>query len=151
MLTVGSLSPAWTAVDQDGKARSSADYLGSWLLLYFYPKDDTYNCIVESSEFRDRYNDFKNAGAEIIGISSDNPNSHAEFAKKYELPFPLLSDQKNEVRELYGVPSTLGFIPGRVTFVIDKSGKVRHVFNSQFDPKSHVSQALSILKNIKST
>ncbi len=115
------------------------------VVLYFYPKDNTYGCIAESCGFRDAYAVFKEKGAEVIGISSDSPASHKQFAARYNLPFILLSDEKSEVRTLYGVPSTMGVIPGRVTYVIDKGGIVRHVFNSQFNPKSHVEQALTIL------
>lgn len=147
---VGDEAPKFTLLSQTGTPVSLSQYLGKKnIVLYFYPKDDTYNCIVESSEFRDQYNMFQQDDAEIIGISSDSPESHRTFAAKYNLPFLLLSDQKNEVRERYGVPATLGFIPGRVTYVIDKKGIVRHIFNSQFDPKSHVSQALAILKDSK--
>ena len=88
------------------------------------------------------------ANAEVIGVSSDGPKSHAQFSNRYRLPFVLLSDEKNEVRRLYGVPSTFGVIPGRVTFVIDRPGVVRHIFNSQFSPSSHVAQALRILKGM---
>jgi peroxiredoxin Q/BCP len=90
---------------------------------------------------------FTGAGAEVIGISSDSPASHVAFAQKYQLPFILLSDQENAVRKLYKVPSTMGVIPGRVTFIINKKGKICHVFSSQFSPKSHVDEALRILKD----
>lgn len=116
-------------------------------MLYFYPKDDTYGCIAESCAFRDQYEVFKDAGAEVVGISSDSPASHKAFAAKYRLPFILLSDTGNKVRELYGVPTTMGMIPGRVTYIIDKTGVVRDVFNSQFHPTSHVEQALKIIKS----
>lgn len=143
------MAPDFTLPSQVDQPVSLSQYRGKKnVVLYFYPKDDTYNCIVESSEFRDQYEVFKDVGAEVIGVSSDSPESHVKFAEKYKLPFILLSDQSNEVRENYGVSATLGFIPGRVTFVIDKTGIVRHVFNSQFDPKSHVSQSLAILKEL---
>jgi peroxiredoxin Q/BCP len=152
-LQVGDTAPDFTAATDGSQPLTLSTFLatngkGKTVVLYFYPKDDTYNCIVESSEFRDQYEVYKNVGAEVIGVSSDSPQSHVKFAEKYKLPFVLLSDQTNEVRESYGVSATLGFIPGRVTFVIDKTGVVRHVFNSQFNPKSHVSQSLSILKDL---
>lgn len=148
-IAVGQSAPDFALPDKNGAVVRLSDFRGKKnVVLYFYPKDDTYNCIVESSEFRDQYEDFKDVGAEVIGISSDTPNSHIKFAEKYKLPFLLLSDDKNEVRELYGVPSTVGLIPGRVTFVIDKLGQVRHLFNSQFHPKSHVSQSLAILRDL---
>ncbi len=120
------------------------------IVLYFYPKDDTYGCIAESCAFRDHYEVFKDAGAEVVGVSSDSPESHRAFAAKYRLPFLLLSDTGNKVRSLYGVPTTMGMIPGRVTYIIDKSGIVQDVFNSQFNPTSHVEQALRIIKSCDS-
>ena len=143
----GDKAPDFSLPSQAGRIVRLGEFLGKkCVILYFYPKDDTYNCIAESCSFRDHYEVFKEKGAEVIGISSDSPDSHVKFSGKYNLPFTLLSDQKNEVRRLYGVPSTMGVIPGRVTYVIDKKGIVRHVFNSQFNPKSHVEQALSILR-----
>ena len=103
-------------------------------------------CIAESCAFRDQYEVFKQAGADVVGISSDSPESHGQFAAQYKLPFLLLSDENNKTRRAYGVPSTLGMIPGRVTFLIDQKGIVKHVFNSQFNPTSHVEQSLNIIK-----
>jgi peroxiredoxin Q/BCP len=143
---VGMVAPDFALPSQTEQTVRLSDFRDKkFVVLYFYPKDDTYNCIAESCGFRDAYEVFKDKGAEVIGISSDGPISHRHFAAKYNLPFILLSDEKNEVRTLYGVPATMGMIPGRVTYVIDKQGVVRHVFNSQFNPKSHVEQALSIL------
>lgn len=125
-----------------------SDLLGQHcVVLYFYPKDDTYGCIAESCAFRDQYEVFKDAGAEVVGISSDSRESHLAFATKYRLPFTLLSDTGHHVRKLYGVPATVGLIPGRVTYIIDKAGMVRHIFNSQFNPTSHVDEALRIIKS----
>jgi peroxiredoxin Q/BCP len=143
---VGEAAPDFELPSQTGQSVRLSQYRGRQnVVLYFYPKDNTYGCIAESCGFRDMYAVFKDKGAEVIGVSSDGPASHREFAAKYKLPFVLLSDEKNEVRTLYGVPSTMGMIPGRVTYVVDKNGIVQHVFNSQFNPKSHVDQALSIL------
>ena len=120
------------------------------MVIYFYPKDDTPGCTKEACSFRDFYEDFNEAGAMVIGISDDSPNTHADFAKKNNLPFTLLSDHGNKVRELLGVPkSLLGLIPGRVTYVIDKKGIVRHVFNSQFNVEKHVHEAIEVLKQIE--
>lgn len=143
---IGQQAPDFTLPAQDSRLVRLSDFRGQKnVVLYFYPKDNTYGCIAESCGFRDAYQVFKDKGAEVIGVSSDSPASHTQFAAKYNLPFILLSDEANEVRTLYGVPATMGMIPGRVTYVIDKNGIVRHVFNSQFNPKSHVDQALSIL------
>lgn len=102
----------------------------------------------QSCAFRDRYEVFQEVGAEVIGISADSPDSHQRFVNKYQLPFTLLSDANNQVRKSYGVPSTLFVLPGRVTYVIDKEGIVRHVFDSQFDFKAHVEEALKTLQSI---
>jgi peroxiredoxin Q/BCP len=98
--------------------------------------------------FRDSFEVFAEAGAEVLGVSGDSPQSHKQFAAKYHLPFRLLSDMEDGVRKLYGVSSTLGLLPGRVTFIIDRQGVVRHVFSSQFRPKKHVEEALEILKQL---
>ena len=143
---VGQSAPDFTLPDRSGKTIRLGDYRGKKsVVLYFYPKDDTPGCTAESCEFRDRYQDFKDAGAEVIGVSSDTERSHGKFADKHNLPFVLLSDRGGTVRKKYGVPATLGLLPGRVTFVIDKQGVVRHVFNSQFQAKKHVAEAVAAL------
>ncbi|HCT79934.1 MAG TPA: peroxiredoxin [Micromonosporaceae bacterium] len=119
------------------------------VVLFFYPKDDTRGCTAEVCSFRDSYEVFAEAGAEVIGISSDSVDSHERFAGKYALPFTLVSDRDGEVRKRYGVPSTLGILPGRVTYVIDRSGKVRHVFNSMANIGEHVQGALKIVQEIQ--
>ncbi len=116
------------------------------LVLFFYPKDATPGCTVEVCSFRDAYQDFVDAGAQVIGVSSDTVVSHGRFATKYDLPYPLASDPGGKVRDAYGVPKTLGLIPGRVTFVIDRDGLVRSVFNSQFGADKHVPAALEALR-----
>ena len=142
---VGDAAPDFELPDQTGASVRLSAFRGKLVILYFYPKDDTHGCIAESSDFRDNYSRFQSANAEVIGVSSDTPESHARFAAKYKLPFRLLSDRGGAVRKLYGVPSTLGLIPGRVTYVIDPKGIVRAIFNSQFNPKSHVEQSLEAL------
>lgn len=144
-VSVGDPAPDFELPDQTGAPVRLSAFRGKLVILYFYPKDDTYGCIAESSEFRDHYDEFRHANAEVLGVSSDSAESHARFASKYRLPFRLLSDRGNKVRRLYGVPSTMGLIPGRVTYFIDAQGRVRAVFNSQFNPKSHVSQSLETL------
>jgi peroxiredoxin Q/BCP len=111
-------------------------------VIYFYPKDDTTGCTIEACRFRDDFDSFRVTGAEVIGISDDSSESHHQFASKYGLPFTLLSDKGGTVRKLYGVKKLLGVIPGRVTFVIDRKGIVRHVFSSQSSPARHVEEAL---------
>lgn len=116
------------------------------VVVYFYPKDDTPGCTAESCAFRDQYEIFKETGAEVLGISADTVESHRQFSGKYKLPFYLLSDLDGTVRKLYGVKATLGILPGRVTFVVDKEGIVRHSFSSQLQPTKHIEEALKILK-----
>jgi peroxiredoxin Q/BCP len=146
-ITVGDTAPDFTLPDQTGQSVTLSSFRGEKaVVLYFYPKDDTPGCTTESCSFRDSYQDFQATGAEVIGISSDSPDSHQKFAGKYNLPFTLVSDQNAKVRKAYGVPATLGLLPGRVTYVIDKAGTVRHVFNSQFNPTQHVAEALQVLK-----
>ncbi len=148
-LNVGDSVPNFTLPSQTGQPVSIQDFRGKKpVVLYFYPKDDTPGCTKESCAFRDRYETFTDAGAEVIGISGDSVSSHAEFAKKYNLPFTLLSDNGNYVRKLFGVPSTLGFLPGRVTYIIDKEGTIRHVFNSQLNFNGHVSESLKTIQSL---
>jgi len=144
-IAVGDRAPDFALPDRNGKTIRLADFRGKPVVLYFYPKDDTPGCTKESCTFRDQYQDFQDAGAEVIGISSDSSESHEKFATKYRLPFVLLSDRGGAVRKAYGVPSTLGVLPGRVTYVIDREGTVRHVFNSQFQAAQHVDEALKAL------
>ena len=147
---VGDNAPDFTLTSQFGSSVSLQDFRSKKsVVLYFYPKDDTPGCTAESCAFRDSYEVFQAAGAEVIGISADSPDSHQRFAAKYKLPFTLLSDNGNQVRKLYGVPPTFGLLPGRVTYVIDQQGVVQHIFNSQFNSKAHVEESLKILKQMQ--
>jgi peroxiredoxin Q/BCP len=144
---VGDPAPDFALPDRSGRTIRLADYRGKRaVVLYFYPKDDTPGCTKEACAFRDQYQDFVDAGAEVIGVSSDSEESHGRFATKYSLPFVLVSDRGGAVRRRYGVPATLGLLPGRVTFVIDRNGIVRHVFNSQLQATRHVAEALAALR-----
>jgi len=144
---IGDTAPDFTLPSQDGKMVSLQDFIGkSALVVYFYPKDDTPGCTKEACSFRDSYEVFKEAGAEVIGISTDSEEAHQQFARRYHLQFVLLSDKDGAVRKRYGVPTTFGFIPGRVTYVIDKQGIVRHIFSSQFMPEKHIEEALKTLQ-----
>ncbi|MGL4504059.1 MAG: peroxiredoxin [Planktothrix sp.] len=146
---IGDLAPDFTLTSQTGESVSIKDFRGQKsVVLYFYPKDDTPGCTAEACAFRDSYQVFTDAGAEVIGISSDTAQSHQQFATKYNLPFILLSDTGNKVRQLYGVPATMWVLPGRVTYVIDKDGVVRHLFDSMLDFSRHVEEALTTLKSI---
>jgi len=143
---VGDGAPDFALPSQGGQTVRLGDLIGETaVVLYFYPKDDTPGCTAEACSFRDGYEDFVEAGAEVVGVSSDSAESHERFAAGNRLPFTLLSDGGGEVRKLYGVPSTLGIFPGRVTYVIDKGGVVRHVF-SQFGATRHVDEALKVVQ-----
>ena len=123
-----------------------SEFLGKKnIVLYFYPKDETVGCTKEACSFRDSYEELTNLGAEVLGVSGQSVESHKSFASHYGLPFILLSDEGNKVRELYGVPATMRILPGRVTYIIDKKGMVRHIFNSQTQAERHVEEAKKTL------
>ena len=150
MIRIGDKIPEFTLQNQDGEPVNIKDIIGKkTVVLYFYPKDDTPGCTKEACSFRDQYTVFQDLGCEVIGISSDAPKAHKEFAIKYKLPFPLLADEKKEVRTLFGVPkSFLGLLPGRVTYIIDTEGIVRGIFNSQLNPTQHIDEALKVVRGL---
>jgi thioredoxin-dependent peroxiredoxin len=148
---VGSRAPDFTLPSQSGEMVNLKDFLGEKLvILYFYPKDNTPGCTKEACAFRDEHEQFGKLDAEVIGVSSDSVESHRRFAEKHNLSFTLLSDEGGKVRKLYGVPNTFGIFPGRVTYVIDEAGVVRHVFSSQIEAVKHVEGALKSLAAIRS-
>lgn len=148
-IQTGDRAPAFTAQAHNGQQVSLADYQGkNVVVLYFYPKDDTPACTKEACAFRDAYEDFVQAGAVVIGVSSDSLDRHQAFASGHRLPFLLLADEGGSLRKAFGVPKTLGIMPGRVTYVIDKAGIVRHVFDSQFAADRHVTEALEIVRKL---
>jgi thioredoxin-dependent peroxiredoxin len=150
-LTVGSSVPKFELKDQNGHLFSLDSVLSKKnLVIYFYPKDDSPGCTEQACSFRDQFEVFADADALIIGISAQSVESHFEFAKKHRLNFTLLSDRGNKVRKLFGVPGNLfGLIPGRVTYIINKEGKVVYMFNSQTQAEKHVDEALRILQELK--
>lgn len=142
---IGTLAPDFTLPTQLGGDVNLRDFRGKMVVLYFYPKDNTQGCTAEACAFRDSYEVFKGAGAEVIGISSDSTDSHQQFAGRHRLPFLLLSDEGGAVRKRYGVPAAFGLLPGRVTYIIDKQGVIRHIFSAQFAAEKHVTKALNML------
>ena len=147
---VGDKAPDFTLPSQSGEPVRLGDRIGERVVvLYFYPKDNTSGCTAEACTFRDSHEDFAEAGAEVIGVSSDSAGRHAGFATKHRLPFTLLADQGNRVRKAYGVPAVLGLIPGRVTYVIDRTGTVRHIFNSMTNIDQHVAGALEVVRKLQ--
>jgi len=148
---VGSKAPDFTLPSQSGEMVSLKDFLGEKVvILYFYPKDDTPGCTKEACAFRDEHEEFGKLDAEVIGISFDSVESHRRFAEKHNLSFTLLSDEGGKVRRMYGVPNTFGIFPGRVTYIIDEAGVVRHVFSSQIGAVKHVEGALKSLAALRS-
>lgn len=147
-LIIGDKIPSFTSIDSKGNSFDIKVYIGKPLVIYFYPKDDTPGCTIQACTFRDKYEDFKALGAEVIGISSDSLKSHQKFASRYKLPFILLSDFDKKIRIQFGVPNDfLGLIPGRATYVIDKKGVVQLIFDST-SAKIHIEKALEILKTM---
>lgn len=149
-LKVGDKIPSFAAKDTNGNDFNSRDLIGKKpLVIYFYPKDNTPGCTTQACSFRDQYEDFKDLGAEVIGISSDSIASHQKFTQQFKLPFILLSDSDKRIRTLFGVPSSLfGLIPGRVTYVADKDGTIIMVFDSM-KAKGHISKALEAISELK--
>jgi peroxiredoxin Q/BCP len=149
-IQVGDKAPDFTLPSQSGDEVRLSDRLGERVVvLYFYPKDNTSGCTAEACAFRDSYETFTDAGAEVIGVSSDSADKHAAFAGQHNLPFTLLADKGARVRKSYGIPSVLGVIPGRVTYVIDRTGTVRHVFSSMTNIGQHVNDALEMVRQLQ--
>ncbi len=147
---VGDSAPDFTLKSSRGlSVKLQTLYKSKPVVLYFYPKDNTPGCTKEACSFRDSYEVFQKLGAEVVGVSSDTVESHKEFAASHNLPFQLLSDEDDQVRKLYGVPSTLGLLPGRVTYIIDREGIIQQVFNSQLNVGGHIKAAIKTLESLK--
>jgi peroxiredoxin Q/BCP len=145
-VAVGDLAPDFTLPDQLGERIRLGELVGKKnIVLYFYPKDATPGCTAEARAFRDAYDTFTAADTEVLGVSSDSIKSHKRFAARHQLPFRLLSDRDGAVRALYGVERTLGILPGRVTYVIDRDGVVQHMYSSQLAATRHVREACQAL------
>src|SRR5262245_49611134 len=146
MLNVGDPMPDVTLVGENGPMHLR-DRIGKALVVFFYPKDETYGCTKEACSFRDSYEGFVAAGAEVIGISADDAASHASFKQHHRLPFTLLTDPRGQLAKSWGVKGSFG-LPGRVTFVFDKQGVLRHRFDSQIRFGKHVDEALDVVKRL---
>ena len=147
-LSVGDRAPLVALRDADGVERRSDQLAGQALVLFFYPKDDTPGCTMEACAFRDSYADLQALGAEVWGVSGDDASSHQRFAGKHQLPYPLLVDSGNQLRRAFGVPAVLGLLPGRVTYVMDGQGVIRHVFNNLLDGPAHRREAIEALQGL---
>ena len=144
-ITVGDTAPDFSLPSTDGTT-SLAEHRGKWVVLYFYPADDTPGCTAEACTFRDAYEDFTDAGAVVIGASGQGIASHEKFKTKHNLPFTLVADEDGTLRKSYGVKKSLGILDGRVTYVIDPEGVVRDVFSSQLRAKAHQARALEVIQ-----
>lgn len=149
LLKVGDKAPDWKLPATTGGDVSLSELLKTKaVVLYFYPKDGTPGCTKEACTFRDNFKSIQDLNAEVVGISADSIDSHNKFRTSNNLPFTLLSDSQGAVRRSYGVPATFGRWPARVTFIIDRDGIVRHVFNSLMCEEKHVTEAIKTLKSI---
>ena len=147
-LKIGDSIPSFSLKDHNGNIRSS-NKLNKSLVLFFYPKDDTPGCTIEVCGFRDKYDLFKILGAEVWGISNGNTQSHLEFANKNKLQYPLLCDKENVLRKQFGVPKKLGFIEGRVTYIVNSKGIIKHIFEDLLNGPAHIKEAIKALKEIQ--
>ena len=145
-MQIGEPAPTFTTTSHTGEEVSLEALRGRWVVLYFYPADDTPGCTAEACAFRDSYEDFTDAGAVVVGVSGDSLEKHEKFATKHELPFQLITDDDGALRAAYGVKKSLGVLPGRVTYVIDPEGVVRKVFSSQLRATKHIGEALATIR-----
>jgi len=149
-LKVGDKAPDFILKNQDGKPTSLSEYISKKnVVIFFYPKDFSPGCTKQACSFRDSYEDFLDLGAVVIGISNDSVESHKKFLDTYLLPFTLLSDPNGQVRSLYGATKGFGLLPGRFTFIIDKTGVIRYIFTSETNMQKHIDESLRVLKEIK--
>jgi peroxiredoxin Q/BCP len=148
-IQIGDKLPHFIATKQDGSTFGTHEIHEKPVVIYFYPKDFTPGCTTQACSFRDSYQDFKDLGAEVIGVSGDSASSHQNFQQKYKLPFILLSDADRKLRRLFGVPTTLfGLLPGRVTYVFDAKGYCIYIFDS-LSAKNHIERALKAIRKVK--
>lgn len=146
-MNIGDLLPEFSVKDYKNNTISNETLKGKNVVIFFYPKDGSPVCTTEACAFRDNYEEFLKHDCEVIGISGDSNESHKKFAQKYNLNFPLIYDQKDKLRKLFGIkPNLFGMLPGRETFLIDKNNKIRLIFNSQLNANSHIEKTMNFLK-----
>lgn len=147
---VGDKCPVFEARDQHGQLVQSSEFIGKKnLIVFFYPKDNTSGCTAEVCSFRDSYEDFLSLDTEVIGISSDSEKSHNNFASKHNLNFHILADKGGKIRKQFGVKGKFfGLIPGRVTYIMDKEGMVKNIFENLFEAELHIKNAKEFISKI---
>ena len=150
-LRAGDRLPSFNLLDQDGEQRSSDDLAGRPLVLFFYPKDDTPGCTIEACSFRDNHSALMELGAVVWGVSADDAISHRRFANRHSLTYPLLCDTNNALRKRLGVPRAMGLLPGRVTYVVDGDGIIRHIIENLLDGPAHVRESLRMVRRLAAT
>ena len=146
-IAVGQQAPDFRLQDQNAEWQALSDYRGQWVVLYFYPKDDTPGCTTEACNFRDEIFRFKALGAAVLGVSMDDVESHQAFADKYSLPFPLLADTEGEVAKAYDAVDNYVFFEtaNRETFIVDPQGVIAEHYDD-VDPEVHAEEVLALLK-----
>lgn len=146
-LEIGKPAPDFSLKDQNEVNHTLSNFRGQWVLVYFYPKDDTPGCTAEACTFRDRYEDFRNSSIKVFGISMDDVKSHKKFTEKYNLPFSLLADTTGEVTKLYGVKQPVVHMARRQSFLIDPEGNVKKIYE-KVTPSDHPEEILNDLKTL---
>lgn len=151
-LNINDKCPLFEVALKDGSVFKINEFIGEkFLVIYFYPKDFTPGCSKEACSFRDNYEVFQSLNCEVIGISSDSDDSHEKFAERHQLPYVLLADKTKKIQKAFGVPKSLfGLLPGRVTYIIDKKGIIKGVYNSQIDPIGHITKAIELVTSLSS-
>lgn len=149
-IEIGDKCPNFEYKLADGSVSSIAEQIGNKnIVIYFYPKDFTPGCTKEACAFRDNYEVFQELNCEVIGVSGDSESAHDRFAKKHQLPYPLVADTNKKIRNAFGVPKNLfGLIPGRVSYIVDKTGTIRGIFNSLTDPFGHINNGIQLVKEL---
>ena len=147
-LKAGDTAPEFELPDQDGRPIRLSDLRGQNVVVFFYPKDGTPLCTKESCAFRDAYEGFRGANAEVLGISADATASHRRFADAHRLPYRVLSDRDRSVARAFGVPQRLGLLPARMTFTLDADGVVRHVTHADLSADRHIAEAKEALAKL---
>jgi len=145
MLKIGDQAPDFTAQDQAGETHQLADYKGKWVLLYFYPRDNTPGCTTEACTLRDNYTDFKKIDAVVLGVSTDSVKSHANFAGKYKLPFTILADADKKIVRAYGASGLIR----RISYLINPAGQIAKAYG-HVKPAEHAGEVLMDLATMKS-